>query len=164
MRLRFCIAISLGFISGCTDQGSERGGSLAELERSLAAARAAGQLVGEIDRSAVSASLVSVLASPSSYQDQRVRTYGVLLVTLGESADSGEIFLFLSKEQMEHFVALNALSLTLSPPYSVEDLVRMNGKYVLIEGRVDVDATGHMGVFAAGLIDVNRIELIGTER
>ena len=98
-----------------------------------------------------------------SYQDQRVRTYGVLLVTLGEGADSGS-FLFLSKEQMEHFIALNALSLTLSAPYAVEDLAQMNGNYVLIEGRVDADAKGHMGVFAAGLIDVNRIELIGTER
>jgi hypothetical protein len=164
MRLRFCITISLGFISGCTDQGSERGGSLAELERSLAAARATGQLVGEINRNAVDASLISILASPSFYQDKRVRTYGVLLVTLGENVDSGELFLFLSKEQMEHFITLNALSLTLSPPYSVEDLVRMNGKYVLIEGRIDADATGHMGAFAAGLIDVNRIELTGTER
>jgi hypothetical protein len=64
---------------------------------------------------------------------------------------------------MEHFIALNALSLTLSPPYTVGDLVRMNGEYVIIEGRVDADAKGHMSVFAAGLIEVNRIQSIGSE-
>jgi len=137
---------------------------VAALESSLADARANGQLVGEVDRSAVSASLVAILANPSSYQDQRVRTYGVLLASPGDSENPGEAFLFLSKEQMNHFIALNALALTLSPPYSVEELVRMHGKYVIIEGRVDADATGHMGVFAAGLVDVNRIELNGTER
>jgi hypothetical protein len=164
MRLPFCIAISLGFITACSDQGGEPGGSLAALERSLAAARENGQLVGDVDLSAVSAPLVAILANPSSYQGQRVRTIGVIFVSPGESADSGEVFLFFSKEQMDHFIALSALSLTLSPPYSVEDLVRMHGKYVLIEGRVDADATGHMGVFAAGLIDINRVELIGDER
>ena len=164
MRLPFCIAISLGFIAGCSDQDGEAGGSVAEFERTLAAAREDGQLVGEIDRNAVSASLVAILANPSAYQDQRVRTYGVLFVNPGDSENPGETFLFLLKEQMNHFIALNALSLTLSPPYSVGDLVRMHGSYVIIEGRVDASATGHMGVFAAGLVDVNRIELVGTER
>ena len=123
-----------------------------------------GQLVDEVDLTAVSAPFVAIVANPSSYQGQRVRTIGALFVSPGDSTDSGEIFLFLSKEQMDHFIALSALSLTLSPPYTVEGLLLMHGKCVLIEGRVDADATGHMGVFAAGLIDVNRLELIGAEQ
>lgn len=88
----------------------------------------------------------------------------MLLVSPGDIGDSGEAFLFLSKEHMEHFIAPNALSLTLHPAYSVGDLVQMNGKYVIIEGLVDSAAKGRMGVVAADLIDVNRIQTIGTER
>jgi len=164
MRHHFWIAIALGLITGCGEHAGEPIGSLAQLEMNLAAAREAGQLVGEVDRSSVSVSLVALLANPAAYQDRQVRTYGVLLVSLGDSPESGELYLFLSKEQMKYFISHNALSLTLSPPYSVEDLVRMNGRYVIIEGRVDADATGHMGVNVAGLVDVNRVELMGSER
>lgn len=160
MRHLFCIAIVLGFVTGCGGRDSESVGSLAELERVRAAAMDAGQLVGEIDRSSVSVSLVAILANPDAYQNQRVRTHGVLFVSPTDRGDSAEVSLFLGKEQMEHFIALNALSLTLSPLYSVGDLVRMSGKYVVVEGRVDADAKGHMGVMAAGLIDVNRIQSI----
>lgn len=164
MRRPFCITILLAFITGCGDRGSESLGALAELAGLTAAAIEAGQLVGEVDRSAVSASLVAILANPAAYQNQRVRTYGVLLVSVADGDDSGDISLFLSKEQMDYYIALNALSLTLSPSYSVGDLVQMNGKYVIIEGLVDADAKGHMGVKAAGMIDVNRIQSVGTER
>jgi len=164
MRRPFSIVILLAFSAGCGDRGDESFGALAEFERVNATAIEAGQLVGEIDRSAGSASLVAILANPSAYQNQRVRTYGVLLVSPGDIGASGEAILFLSKEQMEHFIAPNALSLTLHPAYSVGDLVQMNGKYVIIEGLVDSAAKGHMGVMAGGLIDVNRIQSIGTER
>jgi len=164
MKLYPGIAIVLGLITGCGEHASEPIGSLAQLEMNLAAAREAGQLVGEVDRSSVSVSLVAILANPAAYQERQVRTYGVLLVSLGDPPGSGETYLFLSKEQMEYFIFNNSLSLTLSSPYSAEDLVRMNGRYVIIEGRVDADARGHMSLSAAGLVDVNRIELIGTER
>jgi hypothetical protein len=134
------------------------------LQLSVGASAAWAQQIGVIDRSSAPASLVSILASPSTYQDKRIRTIGVLFLEPEASADSGTIALFLTKEQMEHFISPNALSLNLSAPGFYEDLALLNGKYVIVEGLVDALETGHMGVFAAGLIDVNRIQLVGSEK
>jgi hypothetical protein len=51
----------------------------------------------------------------------------------------------------------------LSVPTMFDGLSDMAGRYVIVEGRVDALQKGHMGVYAAGLTDVNRIELLGSE-
>ncbi len=83
----------------------------------------------------------------------------MLFAVSGANGNSGTIALFFSKEHLEHAVTVNALSLSLSASVSREDLDAMNGKYVLVEGRFDQKATGHMGVYSAGLVDVNRVDV-----
>lgn len=137
---------------------------VALLEHLTGASAAWSQELGAIDRGSMPVSLVSVLANPSAYQNERVRTIGVLLVEPEASAYSGTIALFLTKEQREYYIYTNALSLRLSEPDLYEPLGGLNGKYVIVEGVVDALEKGHMGVYAAGLIDVNRIALVGSDK
>lgn len=128
------------------------------------ASTAAAQRVGTTDHSAAPASLISILANPSAYQGELIRTIGVLYLEPEGAGDSGSIALFITKEQRDYFIATNALSLQPSASIRSEDLLGMDGKYVIVEGRVDTLETGHMGILVAGLIDVNRIELVGGEQ
>ena len=124
---------------------------------------ATAQRVGVVDGSSVNVSLGVIVATASEYQDQRIRTYGVLYVAPGGGTEGGSVALFLTKEQKDYFVASNAVFIELSDPAMFEGLSDMDGRYVIVEGRVDAAPQGHMGVYSAGLADVNRIELLGSE-
>lgn len=121
-----------------------------------------GQETGAIDNRSVPTSLVSILADPPAYHGKRVRTIGVLFVEPGVSPDSGTHALFLTKEHMEHFVIENALSLDLSTSEFSDSLSELNGEYAIVEGRVDTREKGHVGLFVAGLTEVNRIGVLGS--
>ena len=114
------------------------------------------QEIGLVNRESVTTSLVAILATPFAYHERAVRTYGVIYEV------QGEVALFLNKEHGEHFISPNALWVEFTnSEISIEQVRNLHGEYVIIEGYIDAEDKGSMGIFSATLKRVNRIRALG---
>jgi hypothetical protein len=119
-----------------------------------AQAQKSGTNYGKVAGGVVDVSLVDLLAGGSKYHGKIVRVSGVLNLEFEGNA------LFLSKEHFRHRIYKNAV--WFSPDYArlgvePKELAKLNGRYVLVEGRFDAQDTGHMGLFSGAIQDASRV-------
>ena len=84
-------------------------------------------------------SLVAVLASPSELQGQEVSVSGVL-----GTAENGKTALYLDHGSYENAIAANGIAIITTVDgvgnLSLEQLQKLNGKYVFVVGTLDASA------------------------
>ena len=112
---------------------------------------------GTIAPTVVSVSLVELLVNGDKFDGKVVRVSGVLNLQFEGDA------LYLSKEHFAHRITRNAL--WVSPDYirlrsDPAQLSKLNGRYVLVEGRFESKIKGHMGLFSGAIENVNRVMLL----
>lgn len=102
-------------------------------------------------------SLVRLLATPERYDGRRVRVSGFL--TLGFE----DLGVHLDENAYEAGLRMNAL--WLDPPNWLTPTAtrKLNRRYGEVAGTFDASEHGHMGVYAAALTDLRRIEPTFTE-
>ena len=110
---------------------------------------------------AMPVSLITLLANPNDFDGKKVQIEGYVHIRFEDSA------LYLTKEYAERYSGGYAVWLEYKEgfePYDINngneiDLNTLDSKWVLIEGifRYDGGEQGHLGNFAAEVLDVDRI-------
>ena len=103
------------------------------------------------------ASLLSILADPARFDGRRVWIAGVVHYEFEANG------LFLDRESYN--LRLTERALWIGPNTDVlgvnhEDLEKLNGRYVRVDGRVDASCQGHFRAYAACLFDVVQIRTL----
>ena len=109
---------------------------------------------GPVNRDVLDVSLVQLIANAEKFDGRPVRVYGVIQLEFEGNA------LYLSKEHLHQGIYKNAV--WLSPDYALleakpEELRKLNGRYVLVEGRFSAKNTGHLGLFSGAIENVTRL-------
>ena len=112
---------------------------------------------GTVASRVVHVSLVALLANGKKFDGKIVRVSGVMRL---EFEGNG---LYLSKD--DHAFGISKNALWLSPDYkrlkaNAAQLAKLNGRYVLLEGRYKFANNGHKEAFSGALESVNRILLL----
>jgi len=119
------------------------------------AAGCGGRSYGKPSQDAEGVSLVALIANPDVYDGKHIRVVGI--VHVGFECDA----LYFSSEDYKMGITKNAvyLELTQMPidvPY--DELKKLNGRYVVIEGVFDSKEKGHMGLYSGTISDISRID------
>lgn len=102
-------------------------------------------------------SLVAILARPEDFDGRRLRVQGVLNLEL--EGDQ----LCLDRGSLEYLATKNCLYVRLAKgPIAgfYDEIAKWNGHYALLEGEIEADEHGHMGLFRATIANVDRIVFI----
>jgi hypothetical protein len=99
-------------------------------------------------------SLVSLIATPERFDNTIVRVQGVAYLDSKHYINA----IFLTREDKIRGNTANAIFLEFSP--AVHDADRLNGKFVIIEGKFTSANKGHLNAFPACLRDVTRVEAV----
>jgi hypothetical protein len=99
----------------------------------------------------VDVSMVQLIANPGEFHGRPVRVIGFCHLEFEGDA------LYLHREDFEHSIFRNAISLSLpnAPPGEPRG---SRDEYVLLEGTFEANIRGHMGAYAGALKDVTRFE------
>ena len=100
-------------------------------------------------------SLLNLITMPAKYHNQRVLVVGV--GNLEFESDS----LYFSKEDYKYNINKNAIWLNLEPiltARSYEELVKSNGKYIIVEGRFNGFCQGHKNLWSGCIKNVTRYD------
>jgi hypothetical protein len=100
-------------------------------------------------------SFVAVLAAPERYHQKKIRLEGFLHVEFEGDA------IYLSKDDADHLITRNGLWVDFDKktfPLGPKGLKQFHRKWVLIEGVVDMNLTGHMSGWTAGIKEIDRID------
>lgn len=101
----------------------------------------------------VRVSLIQLIANPEKYQGKFVQVFGYVSFVFEGSA------VYLTRDDYDTGNPNNALWISVRKDLlTAEDLKRLEGKFVLLEGVFDGKSFGHMGLFSGTLRDVNRIQ------
>ena len=103
----------------------------------------------------VDVSLIRVLADPGPFHGRIVRTVGLCSIQFEDVA------VYLHREDYDQLILENAVWLNIggiSGERFEELRGELNGRYCLVEGRLSATAHGHLGVFAAEIRDITRLE------
>jgi len=111
---------------------------------------------GTVNHELESVSLMQLIVNPEQYHGKPVRVIGVSRIEF--EGDS----IWLTKEHYQHRIYKN--SLWIVPDYKAlgvtpQDLEKLNGKYVLMEGIFNKDNHGHMGLNSGALEKITRFQL-----
>ena len=114
------------------------------------------QSYGEPSQVAEGVSLLTLIANPEAYDGKHIRVVGV--VNVGFECDA----LYVSSEDYKVGITKNAVYLefaqmTIDAPY--DELKKLSGKHVVIEGVFDSKENGHMGLYSGTISDISRIEI-----
>ena len=99
-------------------------------------------------------SLVALIATPERFDGQYVNVQGVAYFDSKHYINA----IFLTREDKIRGNASNAVFLYLSPKLGNAD--GLNGKFVTAQGKFTSANKGHLNVFPACLVDVDRLEAV----
>lgn len=99
-------------------------------------------------------SLISLIATPERFDGKYVNVQGVAYFDSKHYINA----IFLTREDKVRGNASNAVFLYLSP--SLGNVDRLNGKFVTVQGKFTSANKGHLNVFPACLVDVDRLEAV----
>jgi hypothetical protein len=99
-------------------------------------------------------SLVSLIATPERFDGQYINVQGVAYFDSKHYINA----IFLTREDKVRGNATNAVFLYLSP--SLGNVDRLNGKFVTVQGKFSSANKGHLNVFPACLLDVDRLAAV----
>ena len=99
-------------------------------------------------------SLVALIATPERFDGQYVNVQGVAYFDSKHYINA----IFLTREDKIRGNSSNAVFLYLSPTLGNVD--RLNGKFVTAQGKFSSANKGHLNVFPACLVDVDRLEAV----
>jgi hypothetical protein len=112
---------------------------------------------GDVANSAVQVphvSLVNLIATPERFDGVYVNVQGVAYFDSKHYINA----IFLTREDKVRGNTSNAVFLYLSP--ALRNLDRLNGKYVTVQGKFSSENKGHLNVFPACLLDVDRVAAV----
>jgi hypothetical protein len=95
-------------------------------------------------------SLIHLIQHPETYHEKPVRVIGFASLKFEGKA------LYVSREDYEKAITKNAVWLDIE---LTEDVKKLHGKYVLVEGVFDKDNLGHLKLFSGSIKNIGRIEL-----
>lgn len=97
-------------------------------------------------------SIIQLIGSPSSHAGKVVRVEGVLGYGFEESA------IYLTVEHRRNHVSPNAIWLDLSELTSfTNEIQKLEGKYVVVEGEFQAGPAGHMGAFPGVIVKTKSV-------
>lgn len=96
------------------------------------------------------ASLIQLIAHPSSFHGKKVRVIGYLVIEFEGDA------LYLHEQDFRHSLSANGLALAIPENWPPKDTLCRSESYALLEGTFDAQNMGHGGLFTGGLKDVTR--------
>lgn len=102
-------------------------------------------------------SLINLIAFPEKFNKKLIRVIGICEI---EFEGNG---LYFSESDYDQTITKNAVWLDIDeklPSMTYEDLKKMNGKYVIIEGVFDAKDKGHFDMYSGSIKEINRLELI----
>jgi len=99
-------------------------------------------------------SLVSLIATPERFDGKYINVQGVAYFDSKHYINA----IFLTREDKIRGNAANAVFLYLSP--SLGNVDRLNGKFVTVQGTFSPANKGHLNVFPACLVDVDRVAAV----
>jgi hypothetical protein len=114
-------------------------------------------LAGDLANSAIEVpdvSLVSLIATPERFEGSYIRVLGVADLDSKHYVNA----MFLTREDKVRGNTANAIFLYLSP--ALRNVDRLNGKFVIVQGKFSSANKGHLNVFPACLVDVDRVEAV----
>ena len=114
-------------------------------------------LAGGVAKSAVEArhvSLVSLIATPERFDGIYVNVQGIAYFDSKHYINA----IFLTREDKVRGNSSNAVFLYLSP--ALRNIDRLNGKFVTVQGKFSPENKGHLNVFPACLVDVDRVDAV----
>ncbi|MBD5779470.1 hypothetical protein IEN85_08185 [Pelagicoccus sp. NFK12] len=99
-------------------------------------------------------SIITLIATPEKYQNKRIRITGVAHLEFEENV------IYVTKDDYKNKVWKNGLWISFpveTPDSKINELKKLNGKYVTIEGFFDTE-TGHFGVASGTIRNIQRYE------
>jgi len=99
-------------------------------------------------------SLISLIATPERFEEASVRVQGVAYMDSKHYINA----IFLTREDRLRGNTANAIFLYLAPAIHNGD--RLDGKFVIVEGRFSSVNKGHLNAFPGCLVDVSRVEAV----
>ena len=98
-------------------------------------------------------SLINLIATPEKYDGKLIRVVGYLNLEFEGNA------LYLHKEDYEKSLFRNAVWVKLTRKEAIEKTKTYSKQYVVIEGTLFMNDTGHMGLFSGGITQISRLDL-----
>ena len=105
------------------------------------------------DPGAQRVSIIQLIANPTAFDGKKVRLVGFLSLEFEGSA------LYLHKEDYDHGITENALSIHVPHDMTREQRDTVNTQYVICEGTFHAKGHGHMGMFSGELANVTRVQV-----
>jgi hypothetical protein len=99
-------------------------------------------------------SLVSLIATPDRFENSVLRVQGIAYLDSKHYINA----IFLTREDKIRGNSANAIFLYFSP--AIRDADRLNGKFVIVEGKFTSENKGHLNAFPGSLIEVTRVETV----
>ncbi|HEX6864270.1 MAG TPA: hypothetical protein VF414_15680 [Thermoanaerobaculia bacterium] len=118
----------------------------------VAAALAGGCGATDREGEVAHVSLIQLIASPDLHDGKRVAAIGYLRLDFEGTA------LYIHEIDYRKLIIQNAVWLSLGPAPISEERQRLNGRYVLVEGRFSTKQRGHFGLFPGSLTEITNIE------
>jgi hypothetical protein len=111
-----------------------------------------GFAAGNVRPGVIGVSLIQLIAAPQEHAGKPVRVIGFVKIGFEHNA------IYLHREDLDHGLSKNGLWLETSRPM-MQELIKLSGSYVLIEGVFDPDNRGHGGLFSGALTDISRVDV-----
>lgn len=99
-------------------------------------------------------SMITLIAAPEKYHDKGVHVIGYLNLEFEGNA------IFLSELDFENSNTKNAVWLSFSKKADMKEIMKLNGKFVMIQGIFDRDYKGHMSLFAGSINEIIQVDEI----
>lgn len=101
-------------------------------------------------------SLINLISTPKDFNKKRIRLEGVFEYKFESHG------IYLTRDDYDYGITKNAVWLDIDDEmYSQrsEELNKMNGEYVIVEGVFNSDENGHFDMYSGSIENVTRIEL-----
>ena len=100
---------------------------------------------------ATDVSMIRLIAAPQEYSKKVVRVIGYLNIEFEGNA------IYLHEEDFKRSLTANALWVD-AKPEMMEELKKLSGQYVLLEGVFEASDHGHLGLFSGALQEIHRAD------
>ena len=97
-------------------------------------------------------SMITLIAAPEKYHDKGVHVIGYLNLEFEGNA------IFLDELDFENSNTKNAIWLSFSRKADMKEIMKLNGKYVMIQGVFNKDYKGHMSLFAGSIDEIIQVD------
>ncbi|WP_068773573.1 hypothetical protein [Paenibacillus sp. FJAT-26967] len=114
-----------------------------------------GQSFEEVNQNITEVSIINLISNPEKYDGELIRVVGVANIAFESNA------LYLSKEDYKNSITKNAVWLKLNYDQlnvTQKVLDKLNGKYVLIEGILNMNNKGHFDKYSGSIEKIARLE------